>query len=89
MKINKISVSFGAQEKIFKKHSIKRDEIEAVFFDEPYYFKAKGRRYIAIGFVEKYVTIVFAYDDKEAEIITAYPSSDWQIKLFKRKKGKK
>lgn len=89
MKINKIIISFKAQEKIFKKHGITRDEIEAVFFDEPYYFKAKGKRYIAIGFAEKYVTIVFAYGDKEAKIITAYTSSDWQIKLFKRKRFKK
>ena len=71
------------------KHNIKRDEIEAVFFDAPYYFKSRGKRYIAIGFVEKYITIVFVCNHKEAEIITSYPSSGWQIKLFKRKKGKK
>jgi len=35
--------------------------------------------------IEKFI---FSYEQryKEAEIVTAYPSSDWQIKLYKRKR---
>lgn len=86
MRINKILVAFEVQEKIFKKHNVKREDIEAVFFDEPYYFHAKKKRYIAIGFIEKYVTVVFDYDNGDAAVVTAYESSRWQKKLYKVKK---
>ncbi len=43
---------------------------------------------MAIGLWKRYVTIFFNYNEtlKEAEIITAYPSSIWQIKLYKKMK---
>lgn len=87
MRIKKILILLKVQKKIFKKHNIKREEIEAVFLDnEPYYFKTRSNRYIVIGFVGKYITIVFTYNEGVAEIITAYESSKWQKKLYKVKK---
>ncbi len=87
MRVKKILISLKVQEKIFKKHNINRDEIEAVFLDnEPYYFKTRINRYMVIGFVGKYITIVFIYDKGVIEIITAYESSRWQKKLYKEKK---
>ena len=86
MRIKKVLISVNVQEKIFKKHSIKRREIEDVFYDEPYFFKTRGNKYMAIGFVEKYITVVFDYKENNAEIITAYLSSKWQKKLYRAKK---
>ncbi len=84
MRINKILISLDVQEKIFKKHNVKRDDIEAVFFDDPYYFKDKKGRYVVIGY--DYVTVVFEFYDNYAEIITAYKSSRWQKRLYKVKR---
>lgn len=86
MKISKILVSIEVQEKIFKKHNVKREEIEQVFFDDPYYFKTWGNKYYAIGLAERYVTVVFKMQKDCAEIITAYASSRWQTRLYKVKR---
>jgi len=86
MKIRKIMISFDAQEKIFKKHNVRREEIEQVFFGEPYYFKTKSSRYYAIGLAGRYVTVVFEYEKGCASIITAYKSSKWQTRLYKVKR---
>ena len=88
MKIRKIQISVAVQEKIFKKHGLKRAEIEAVFFDAPYYFKMRAR-YLAMGCIGKYITVVFEYNNKVAEIITAYQSSLWQKRLYKAKQWNK
>lgn len=34
-----------------------------------------------------YVTVFFEYETGTADVKTAYPSSNWQIDLFKRKRG--
>ncbi len=86
MRIKKVLISAEVQEKIFKKHNIKREEIEAAFYNEPYFFKTRGKRYIVIGFVGRHITIVFDFIENNAEIITAYLSSKWQKKLYKAKK---
>tara|TARA_B100001971_G_C17813583_1_gene345328 strand:- start:281 stop:535 length:255 start_codon:yes stop_codon:yes gene_type:complete len=84
MRIKKVLVSFEVQEKIFKKHNVTREQIENVFFDEPYVFRSKEGRYVAIG--NEYITVVFDYDNGDAEIVTAYRSSRWQKRLYKVKK---
>ncbi len=86
MRISKIKVSVEVQEKVFKKHNVSRDELEAVFFDDPYYFRDRKGRYVAIGFIGSYVTVVFEFSEGCAEIITAYRSSKWQKKLYRMKK---
>lgn len=64
------------------------EEIEKVLLeDKPYFAKTKFGRYVALGKWNRYITIALDYSakSKEAEIVTAYPSSQWQIKLYKRK----
>ncbi len=85
MNIKKILVPFTIQEKIVKKHKVFREELEAVFFDEPYFFKTRNDNYYAIGFIGEYVTVVFKFDEGQAIITTAYRSSEWQKNLYKRK----
>ena len=89
MRIKNILISLRIREKIFKKHNVREEEIEGVFFDEPYFFHTREKRYIAIGFLEKYITVVFDYDGRNAIIVTAYESSEWQKKLYRVKRWKK
>tara|TARA_Y100000310_G_C20302465_1_gene632453 strand:- start:412 stop:672 length:261 start_codon:yes stop_codon:yes gene_type:complete len=86
MKIRQILVSFEVQKKIFKKHNVKRTEIEGVFFDEPYFFKTRSNRYVAIGLVRRYITVVFNYKEGTAVVVTAYEASKWQKKVYKEKR---
>jgi len=87
MRIQKILIELKIEEKINKKHGIYRKEIEdALFEGKPIFYKAKENKYFAVGHKEKYITIVFLYQEKDAVVVTAYPSSEWQIKLYKRKK---
>lgn len=65
------------------------EEIENTLLqNKPFFSKAKDGRYVALGKWNRYITIIFNYGgkNKEADIVTAYPSSDWQIKLYRRKK---
>ena len=74
------------EEKIYKKHNIKKEEIYNIIFDDyPFYFKTRDKKYLCIGKYNKYITIIFYLKNNKAEIITAYSSSKWQIKLHKRK----
>lgn len=41
---------------------------------------------MAIGYYQRYLTIIFEIYNNIAFIITAYPSSESQIKLYKKKK---
>lgn len=75
-----------AEEKILKKHGVTKEEIEAVLMlDEPKHFKTKAGRYIAIGIMERFISIVYENKEGIAAVVTAYPSSNWQVKLYKRK----
>ena len=40
---------------------------------------------MAITHYENYLTIIFEYDKTDAIIKTAYKSSDWQMRRYKRK----
>lgn len=86
MIIKKATISKITLVKINKKHCVRFKEIKKVFLDEPFFKRIKKDVYIAIGFDERYLTIIFSYEKRIATILTAYPSSNWQIKLFKRKK---
>ena len=83
MRIKKILIELKVQEKIFKKHNVLREDIENVFLNnEPIFLKAKDGRYIAIGFIGEYFTIIFELNECIANIVTAYKSSKWQKKLY-------
>lgn len=88
MIIESVFISNRIKQKISAKHNVYEDEInELLLYDRPIFRKANDR-YICIGFIGKYLTIVFYYDRKikQAEVITAYPSSKWQIRLYKKMK---
>lgn len=86
MIIKKILVELKIEEKINKKHGVYRTEIEAGLLEgKPIFFRTRENRYIAITLKERYITVVFLYNRGVASIKTAYTSSDWQIRLYKRR----
>ncbi len=90
MRISQVLISEQVAEKIWYKHHILPDEAEEVLFSKPVIRRARDGRYLAIGLIDQYVTVIFEYNQGQATVITAYPSSDWQIRLYKRaKKAKK
>jgi hypothetical protein len=89
MKIRQVLISDGVAEKIYEKHRVLPEDAEEVLFSNPVIRRAKDGRYIAIGFVDHYLTVIFEYSQGVAEIVTAYPSSNWQTRLYKRSKRKR
>ena len=86
MRIDNIIIEDKAKEKILSKHNVEASEIINVLLSKPFVLKAKFDRHIAIGHYSRYLTIIFDKKGKNTNIITAYPSSEAQIKLYKRKK---
>ncbi len=88
MIIESVFISNRIKQKISAKHNVYEDEInELLLYDRPIFRKANDS-YLCIGFNRRYLTIIFRYKEKikQAEIITAYPSSKWQIRLYKKMK---
>ena len=86
MKIKEVVIKKEIEGKIFYKHNLTPFEIEEALFNNPYITKTRDGRYFAINWVYGYITIIFEFERGRAKIITAYPSSNSQRKLFKRKK---
>ena len=85
MLLKEIHLKEAVEEKI-QEHGVAKSEVEeALLLDEPKYLKARSGRYMAIGQAQRFITIIFEYADGIATIVTAYPSSEWQIKLYHRK----
>ena len=88
MIIRAVKISLKTKIKIYDKHGIIMEEIKNTLLqNKPYYARTKDGRYFALGKWNRFITIVFNYNQKykEADIVTSYPSSNWQIKLYKRK----
>lgn len=86
MKINKVLIDIVTQEKILFKHGIKIEEIEnALLEGNARFFIIKRSLYMAVAHYDRYITIIFEYNKQNAIVKTAYPSSDWQIRRYKRK----
>ncbi len=86
MIIENVIIEDKIKEKILEKHNVTAEEIRKVLYRNPLTLKTKNKRYLAIGSDYRYLTIVFEYANKTANIITAYPSSKWQKKLYKKKR---
>ncbi len=85
MLIREIHLKVAAEEKV-QEHGVTKSEVEdALLRDEPKYLKARSGRYMAIGQAQRFITTIFEYTDGIATIVTAYPSSESQIKLYHRK----
>lgn len=90
MLIQRILMSPEVAEKIKCKHGldpiVAKDVLEGCSAN--YIEKAGGGNYMAIGLCSAgYVTVFFEYEAGTVEIKTAYQSSNWQIDLYKRKRG--
>lgn len=86
MKIKKVLIVSSVEEKIFKKHGVRRKEIEeGLLTSRSLFYRVRDGKYMALTLGMRYTTIIFTYTQGIAEIRTAYPSSDWQIRLYKRK----
>ncbi len=87
MRIHDIFISQRIANKIWEEHGVSADEAIELMYDNPMIRRARDGRYMAVGFsASGYLTVIFDYDRGVAEIVTAYPSSDWQVKLFKKSK---
>ena len=87
MEIRAVSIKPEIQQKIYRKHGILTQEIEAILAEgKPIFKKASGNQVMAIGLFNRYVTIFFEYDSKtkEADITTAYQSDRKQVKYYKK-----
>ena len=60
--------------------------LDAVRLNKPFILKTRSNRYMAIGYYQRFVTIIFEMVKNTAFIITAYPSSEAQKRLHKDKK---
>ncbi|MBS3151016.1 hypothetical protein J4443_01380 [Candidatus Woesearchaeota archaeon] len=88
MIVESIRLRRKIKEKIETKHSITLIEIEKVLLENNPKFRKAKDCFIGMGLWKRHLTIFFNYNAKvkEAGIITAYPSSKWQIKLYKQMK---
>ena len=86
MKIINILIEGNIKEKILSKHNVEATEIKQVIFSNPLILKVRKNRYMAMGHYQRYLTIIFEIYNNIAFVITAYPSSEAQVKLYKKKK---
>jgi uncharacterized DUF497 family protein len=86
MRIYEVRISEEIAEKIQAQHGVLPEDAEEILFSQPVVRRARDGRYMAIGLANGYLTVIFEFEKGAAEIVTAYPSSDWQIKLYKRSK---
>lgn len=87
MRLSGVLIEDHIKEKIFYKHAVHARDIEEVLFNKPYFLRLKENRYMGIGKNHKILTIIFEVQKNIALIITAYPSTDTQRKLYKHKVG--
>lgn len=85
MRISKVLIEEFVKEKVLAKHNVKATEIEEVLLQDHLLLKSKIGRYTAIGHYQRYLTIIFEYKNGNATVITAYPSSDRQVRYYKKK----
>ncbi|MBI2148451.1 hypothetical protein HYU23_02130 [Candidatus Woesearchaeota archaeon] len=87
MNIEALDIGKNTKNKIFHKHSVEIIEIkQTIFYDDPIYFKSGNNKYMCIGKYNRHITVILKKIGKRARIVTAYPSSKWQVRLYRRKK---
>lgn len=83
MKIENIIIEKRVEEKVLDKHNVEAIEIKGIFLRKPLIVKSKYNRYLAVGYYQRYLTVIFEYENKQIKVITAYPSSAAQIQRYK------
>ena len=90
MRIHDVFISKRIADKIWDEHGVSADEATELLYSNPMIRCARDGRYMAVGLSPSgYLTVIFEYHRGVAEIVTAYPSSDWQVKLFKKSKRRR
>lgn len=59
MRILDILIEDKIKEKIFNKHNVKSSEIKQIMLNDPYVAKSGKNRYMAIGYYQRFLTIIF------------------------------
>tara|TARA_Y100000310_G_C20433263_1_gene692507 strand:+ start:546 stop:806 length:261 start_codon:yes stop_codon:yes gene_type:complete len=86
MKNITLDISEDVQTKITYKHGITLDELKtSLLYGKPKVFKLKGEVHVALTHFHRYITIIFDRDGNQAKVRTAFPSSEEQIRRYKRK----
>ena len=86
MKNIKLYISKDVEEKALYKHGLELEELNnALEHGNPRIFKQGHGVYIIITHYARYITFIFKKDKEEASMITAYPSSDSQIRRYNKK----
>ena len=89
MRIHDAFISQRIANKIWEEHGVSADEAIELLYSNPMIRRARDGRYMAVGLSPSgYLTVIFEYHHGVAEIVTAYSSSDWQVKLFKKSQRK-
>ena len=86
MLIRNVLIEDKVKEKITEKHGVQATEIKNIMLNSPLVLKTRLNRFMAIGHFQRYLTVIFEYNKGTANIITAYPSSEAQTKLYKKRK---
>jgi hypothetical protein len=84
MRIKKVLVEVEVEEKILFKHRVRREELERAFACGRV-FRVKGGTYLLVAHQDRYVTVIFDYEDFVATVRTAYPSGKDQIRRYQKK----
>lgn len=84
MQIVDVYLGQEIEEKILTKHGVLREEVEEMLLaDEPRYFRTRKGRYSAVGITNRFITVIFEYSNGLAKVITAYCSSNTQIRRYR------
>jgi len=88
--IRDVFISRRIADKVWEEHGVSADEAVDLLYGNPTIRRARKGRYMAVGLAAGgYLTVIFEYQRGMAEIVTAYPSSDWQVRLFKKSKRRR
>ena len=86
MIIKKVIIDKEVKVKIYCKHGVYFREVREALLNNPLVMRTRNERYMALNFAGRHITVIFSFFKGIADIVTAYPSSDWQVKLFKNKR---
>lgn len=86
MKNIKFWIKPDTQEKILYKHGIKIEELRSALENgKPKIRRVRDDIYIAVTHYLRYITVYFEYEQGRGRITTAYPSQEWQIRMYHKK----
>jgi len=85
MRFDNIIIEDKIKEKILSKHNVEAREIINVLLGRHLILKTKMERYIAIGYYQRYLTLIFEKKWKNTNIVTAYHRQRLKLSFIKEK----